>query len=341
MAETGKKGRRLPRAGQVEPEWSRRRFLREVGITTGVAAGFALAGYFSYSPEAIRQKRAEIFTLKDFRVAASPLHPLLAVVRGGPVEALVREAVAALGGIQRFIQRGDTVLLKPNVGWDRQPEQAANTNPEVVAAVATLCREAGARAVWVTDCSINDPRRSFARSGIEQAALQAGAVIKWPGGEDFHLTEMGGKVLKQWPVSRFVHQADKVINLPIVKQHSLSGCTLAMKNWYGVLGGQRNRLHQDVHTSIVDLAAALRPTLTILDATRVLKQNGPSGGSLDDVVRENTLLAGLDEVALDTWALRLLDLTLEQVPSLAMAEARGVGKTDWRSLHWVERQVGA
>ncbi|MEO5364452.1 MAG: DUF362 domain-containing protein, partial [Magnetococcus sp. DMHC-8] len=230
---------------------------------------------------------------------------------------------------------------KPNVGWDRQPEQAANTHPEVVAAVAALCREAGAGRVWVTDCSINDPHRSFTRSGIEAAARQAGAVVKLPGSDDFRPTDMHGTVLKVWPVVRFFHQADRVINLPVVKQHSLSGCTLAMKNWYGVLGGQRNRLHQDIHASIVDLAAALRPTLTIMDAIRVLKHNGPSGGSLDDVARENTLIAGLDEVALDARALSLLDLTVEQVPYLAMAEARGLGKADWRALQWVERQVGS
>ena len=244
------------------------------------------------------------------------------------------------GGIQRFIQKSDTVLLKPNVGWDRQPEQAANTSPEVVAAVAKLCRQAGASQVWVTDCSINNPQRSFARSGIQQASQEAGATVKLPSSDDYLKTNMQGERLKIWPVARFFHQANKVINLPIVKQHSLSGCTLAMKNWYGVLGGRRNRLHQDIHTSIVDLAAAMRPTLTIMDAMRVLKHNGPSGGSLDDVAEENTIIAGLDEVAMDSWALQLLDLTSEQVAFLAMAEQRKLGQVDWRSLHWLERQVG-
>ncbi len=336
------KGRRQgSRIKQVEPEWSRRRFLLETGRTAAIAAGVGMVGYWAYSADPVRHQRQAVLTIPDFRVAPSTLHPVLVMVRGTSVEAMVRESVAALGGMQRFVQRGDTVLLKPNVGWDRQPEQAANTNPEVVAAVAGLCREAGAGRVWVTDCSINDPHRSFARSGIEVAAQQSGAVVKLPGSADFRPTDMRGTVLKVWPVAHFFHQADKVINLPVVKQHSLSGCTLAMKNWYGVLGGQRNRLHQDIHVSIVDLAAAMRPTLTIMDATRVLKHNGPSGGSLDDVVRVNTLLAGLDEVAMDTCALQWLDLTLEQVPYLAMAEARGLGRTDWRSVHWVERQVGA
>jgi len=126
----------------------------------------------------------------------------------------------------------------------------------------------------------------------------------------------------------------------VVKHHSLCGCTLAMKNWYGALGGRRNQLHQRIHTSIVDLAAALRPTLTIMDATRVLKRNGPTGGSLDDVSVENTLIAGMDEVALDAYSLRFLDLTPDQVPFLALGEQRGLGTVDWRTLRMVETQVG-
>ncbi|MBF0183273.1 MAG: DUF362 domain-containing protein [Magnetococcales bacterium] len=340
VTEKGRKRRHGSRLNQVEEPWSRRRFLREVALSGGLASGVAVLGYLGYSREAIRPKQQEVLTLRDFRVPADSHHATLAVARGEQVEAMVREAVQLLGGIGRFVQRGDTVLLKPNVGWDRQPEQAANTNPQVVAAVAQLCREAGAKQVWVTDCSINDPRRSFNRSGIEAAAQQVGAQVRFPGSSDFVATDMQGTVLKVWPVLRYFHQTDKVINLPVVKQHSLSGCTLAMKNWYGVLGGQRNRLHQNIHPSIVDLAAAVRPTLTVVDATRVLQRNGPSGGSLEDVKRENTIVAGLDEVALDSWALGLLGLTSSQVPYLAMAEQRGLGKVEWRSLHWQERQVG-
>jgi len=113
-----------------------------------------------------------------------------------------------------------------------------------------------------------------------------------------------------------------------------------MKNWYGILGGRRNQLHQRIHTSIVDLAAALRPTLTIMDATRVLKHNGPTGGSLDDVSVENTLIAGLDEVAIDSYSLRFLDLTADAVPFLALGEQRGLGQVDWRNKRWVETRVG-
>ena len=206
-------------------------------------------------------------------------------------------------------------------------------------AIVDLCRKARASEVWVTDVSINDPYRSFARSGIEEAVHKSGGEIKFTTQNDFVLTDLKGRVLKVWPVSRFYHEVDKVINLPVVKQHSLSKCTIAMKNWYGVLGGRRNRLHQDINTSIADLAAAIRPTLTIVDATKVLVRNGPTGGNLSDVSVENTIIAGLDEIALDSYSLRFLDLKAEDVPFLTMGEQRGIGVTDWKSLDYVELKI--
>ncbi len=325
---------------RVLPVLTRRAFMRDLGITAGAAAGFTALGLLSYSREPVRQVEEPVHRWKDFRTETSELLPELAVVRGTQVEPMVREALSQLGGIERFIRKGETVLLKPNVGWDRQPEQAANTNPEVVGAVARLCRDAGAGKIWVTDVSLNDPHRSFFRSGIEAAARSAGAKVLLPGGNDFWQTDMQGDLLKIWPVSRYFHEADRVINLPVVKHHSLCGCTLAMKNWYGVLGGRRNQLHQQIHTSIVDLAAAVRPTLTVMDATRVLKRNGPTGGSLQDVVIENTLIAGTDEVAIDAYSLQFLDLSPEAVPFLALGEQRGLGRVDWRTLRRVESQLG-
>lgn len=253
MKPTGSKyARTLPRT-------TRRHFLQNLGLTAGAAAGFTALGLMSYSRKPVRRPEEVVHRLKDFRVQPSSVRPELVVVRGTAPDPMVREAVSRLGGIQRFIAKGDRVLLKPNVGWDRQPEQAANTNPEVVGAVVRLCMEAGAKEVLVSDVSLNDPYRCFARSGIQAAAQGAGAEVRLPGSNDFVQTDMGGDLLKVWPVSRFFLQADKVINLPLVKHHSLCGCTLAMKNWYGVLGGRRNQLHQRIHTSIVDLAAALRP----------------------------------------------------------------------------------
>jgi len=156
---------------------------------------------------------------------------------------------------------------------------------------------------------------------------------------DFVLTDLKGESLKVWPVSAFYHQADKLINLPVVKHHSLSKCTMAMKNLYGSLGGQRNRLHQDINASIADLACAIRPTLTVMDATRVLRRNGPTGGNLSDVSIENTVIAGVDMVAIESYGLRFLDLKVEDIPFILMAEKRGIGISDWKSLNIAEMNV--
>ncbi len=320
------------------PLLDRRQFVIKTATTCGLAAGAAVWGYAFYGDQPVRRRSAPIYTFKDFRVPESREFPMLTVVHGKDAERMVRVAVEKLGGISRFVRRGERVLIKPNVGWDRQPEQAANTNPEVGAAVVRHCREAGAT-VWVTDVSINDPYRSFARSGIETAVKQAGGTIRFTSENDFVLTDLKGQTLKVWPVSRFYHEADRVINLPAVKHHSLSHATIAMKNWYGILGGRRNRLHQDIDTSIVDLAAAVRPTLTITDATRVLVRNGPTGGNLADVSREDTIIAGLDEVAMDAYACQFLDISAETVPFLIRGRERGIGVTDWRLLDQEELSI--
>ena len=319
-----------------EPVITRRQFMGKAAAACGLAAGAGLWGYVFYGDEPVRRQSEKIYTFKDFRTPEAKVYPSLVIVRGKEVRKMATAALDRLGGIFRFISPGDRVLIKPNVGWDRQPEQAANTNPELVGAVVQLCREARASEIWVTDASINDPYRSFARSGIENAVHASGGIVRFSTGDDFVLTDLKGQVLKVWPVSRFYHEADKVINMPVVKHHSLSKCTIAMKNWYGVLGGQRNRLHQDINMSIADLASAIRPTLTIADATRVLVRNGPTGGNLSDVSIENTIIAGLDEVAIDSYGLGFLDFKAEDVPFLAIGEKRGVGVADWKSLHYEE-----
>ncbi len=317
----------------------RRKFLLKTAGAGSLALGAGLWGWLFYENTPVRKREEKIFTLKDYRIENSTAYNKLAIVRGNDAEKMVRAAVHKLGGISRFVTPGERVLIKPNVAWDRQPEQAANTNPEIVASVVKLCREAGAGDVWVTDVSFNDPVRSFSRSGIKKSVETAGGTIKYAGNGDFVSTDLGGDILKVRPVCSFYHEVDKVINIPVVKNHSLSKCTIAMKNWYGVLGGQRNMLHQEIDKSIVDLAAALKPSLTIVDAVRVLVRNGPTGGSLSDVSVENTIVAGLDQVALDSYCLRFLNLSVDEVPYIKMAEQRGLGFSDWKSLHYEELSV--
>lgn len=322
-----------------EPGISRRQFLLRTAATCGLAATAGAWGYVFYHKEPVRRSDSRILTFKDFRVEDNKVYPALAVVHGQDAEKMVRAAIEKIGGMGRFVSPGEKVLLKPNVAWDRQPEQAANTNPAVVAAVVKLCLEARVAEVWVTDISVNDPYRCFARSGIEDAVKRVGGKIRFTAENDFVLTDLKGESLKVWSVSGFYHQADKLINLPVVKHHSLSKCTMAMKNLYGSLGGQRNRLHQDINTSIADLAAAIRPTLTIMDATRVLRRNGPTGGNLSDVSIENTVIAGVDMIAIESYGLRFLDLKVEDIPYILMAEKRGLGISDLKSLIIAELNV--
>jgi len=154
-----------------------------------------------------------------------------------------------------------------------------------------------------------------------------------PDPERFREVNIGGVVLKTWPVFQPFLEADKVINLPIAKHHSLLGVMLGMKNWYGILRGERNRLHQQIHQSLVDLAAFMLPTVTILDSYRVLLRNGPTGGSLEDVSIKKTVIASTDPVALDAWVAKSWwNLNADRLPYLGMASNRGLGTVEYERL---------
>jgi uncharacterized protein (DUF362 family) len=278
---------------------------------------------------------------RDHRTGAEPNLPHLTVVQGGEPRALVQRALEDLGGIRRFVSRQDVVVIKPNIAWDRTPEQAANTNPEVVAEVVRQCWQAGAKRVIVTDVSCNEPRRCFQRSGIQAAARAEGAEVVLPDPELFREVDLGGVVLKSWSIFTPFLEADKIINLPIAKHHELTGVTLGMKNWYGILGGQRNRLHQQIHQSLADLASFMLPTVTLLDAYRILVRNGPTGGNLEDVSLKKTMVAGTDPVALDAYVAKAWwNLDPEHLPYLQMAAARGLGTVDFEKLPVKFSQLG-
>lgn len=232
----------------------------------------------------------------------------MAVAHGTQPASITRAAIDALGGMKRFVSRGDVVVVKPNIGWDRTPEYAANTNPDVVAAVVRLCFEAGAKRVKVFDHPVSDPRRTYQQSGIRDAASAAGASVFFADERKFKDMQINGHSLKSWPLYTEVFEADKLINVPIAKTHGLSKLTLGMKNWMGVMGGWRGRIHQRVDESIVDLAMFIKPALTVLDAVRILTANGPQGGNLMDVKQLNLVIAGTDAVAVDAFGATLFGM---------------------------------
>jgi uncharacterized protein (DUF362 family) len=245
---------------------------------------------------------------------------------------LTRNAIDALGGMSRFVSHGNIVWVKPNIGWDRRPEQAATTNPEVVATLVEMCFQAGAAKVLVSDNPCNEARNTFPRSGIRQAAEKAGAQVFFLDERKFRKMALNGKVLKEWPIYQDVVEADRLINCPIVKNHELSKATLGMKNLMGVTGGARNRFHQDIDDTLVDLAAFLKPQLTVLDAVRVLTANGPTGGNLADVKRRDTVVAGTDQVAVDAFGATLMGYKPEEIGHIAQGNARGLGKINFNAL---------
>jgi uncharacterized protein (DUF362 family) len=321
---------------------TRREALLQLLRVGGIAAGAAGAGVWlsdrSRRPVPVLAEQAR----KDHRIAADQQWPPLTVAqyaidgRGpqpGEPRALVQKALENLGGMRRFVARQDVVVIKPNIAWDRTPEQAANTNPELVAEVVRQCWDAGAKRVIVTDVSCNEAQRCFHRSGIEAAARAAGAQVILPDPEKFREVDMGGVVLKSWPVFTPFLEADKILNLPIAKHHELTGATLGMKNWYGILGGQRNRLHQQIHQSLADLAAFMLPTLTIMDCYRILLRNGPTGGNLEDVELKKTIVAGTDPVALDAYVAKAYwNLDADRLPYLQMASSLGLGTVEFEKL---------
>ena len=196
-----------------------------------------------------------------------------------------------------------------------------------------LCQEAGAKKVIVTDVSCNDPRRCFERSGIAAAARAEGADVLLPEERKFKEVDLRGEVLTTWPVLEHFLAADKMINVPIAKHHSLTGVTLGMKNWYGILGGPRHRLHQRIHESLVDLADFMRPTLTIVDAYRVLMRNGPTGGNVSDTELKKSMVASTDPVALDAYVAKAFwNLDADRLRYLVLAEERGLGKLNFAAL---------
>jgi len=241
------------------------------------------------------------------------------------VHAQVQALFEASGGLARFVSRGDVVVIKPNLSWARSPHLAATTNPEVLEAVVRLCQEAGAKKVRIADNTIHDPRRCFAVTGVASVVKNTGADLVYPRSSLMRRMNLRGERLDLWPVYRPLVEADKVINMPVAKHHSLTSLTLGMKNWIGGVGGSRWALHQDIHRSIVDLAQFFRPTVTLIDATRILTQNGPSGGSPSDVKVKNTLILSNDPVAADSRAALLFDMDPRGIGFIRLAEQDKLG----------------
>jgi uncharacterized protein (DUF362 family) len=265
--------------------------------------------------------------------------PDLAMIQGESPGLITKEAIAAVGGIKRFVVKGDVVIVKPNIGWDRTPEQAACTNPDVVKAIVELCVEAEAKQVIVMDNTINPARRTYARSGIAKAAKEAGAKVPYVNPHHLKKMALNGEWFKEWEVYTDFVEADKIINVPIAKTHSLSRLTMGLKNWLGAIGGPRNQLHQGLDYAMIDLAKFFKPALTVLDAYRILLRNGPQGGRLSDAQLYKTVVAGVDYVAVDALGATFFEIKPEELPYLQLASERGIGSIDLEKLKIEKRSI--
>lgn len=314
---------------------SRRTFLK-----AGIAIGTGLYGlsYFSSFERPMSLK-----TFKEHR-----LNKKLVVVHGdvdekngedSVIKEMMVRGIKAIGGMDKLVSRGDNVVIKPNIAWDRRPEYAANTNPFVVAALVEMCIESGANRVKVLDhtCAAN-PGPSYANSGIEKAAKEMGAEVRFVSDRLFKDIKIpGGKVLDSWPFYEeliYQDEADVLINVPIAKQHSTSRLSLALKNTLGMVGGERGALHKDIHPKIADLNRVVKVDLTILDAFRILRRNGPTGGRLEDVDNsgENArrLVFCVDPVAVDSYGATLFGYQGRDIGFIRESFEAGLGEVDFK-----------
>jgi uncharacterized protein (DUF362 family) len=291
----------------------RRQFLREVFLWS--AGATLVVPRFTILPSALAEERPQA---------------LLSVAKGEDAFALVVRVLQPLGGMGQFVRPGDRVVVKPNIGWDRSPEQGANTHPQVVKAVVAAALEAGAKQVLVFDRTCNEPRRCYANSGIEQAVVSLNdrrARIEHIDQRKFVPVNISkGKSLTRWEIYKEALDCDCYINLPVAKHHGLSRLTLGLKNSMGVIGGNRGSLHQDLGQSLADLATVIKPKLTLIDATRILLNNGPQGGDLKDVRRTDTLIASIDPVAADAYTTTLFALPPDAIDSTVAAHKMGLGE---------------
>jgi uncharacterized protein (DUF362 family) len=296
----------------------RRSFLKQVALWS---AGLTLTPpLFRLTPE----------------VRAEGRSPLVAVTEGTDYGALVSKVLGPLGGLQNFVKKGQKVVIKPNIGWDRTPEQGANTHPEVIKALARLALDVGASQVLVFDRPCNEERRCYTNSGIKKAVESLGdrrVTCPYLDNRKFVPVRVAkGKSIHEWDFYKEALEADCYINVPVAKHHSSAGLSLGLKNIMGVLGGNRSKIHFTMGQALADLNTVLKPALTITDATRLLLRNGPQGGDVKDVKVLNTLIASTDIVAIDAYATTLFNMKPQEIESTQAAYHMGLGEMDLKKI---------
>jgi uncharacterized protein (DUF362 family) len=259
---------------------------------------------------------------------------LIAIKNGDPIT-MVDQAIAAMGGIKQFVKAGQTVLVKPNIGWDATPERAANTNPELVGHIVKTCIDAGAKSVMVFDKCCDEWTRCYKNSGIEAAVKAAGGKIV-TGNSESDYAEVSipkGVVLKSAKVHKLYIESDVIFNVPVLKNHGGAVMSLSMKNLMGVVWDRGFYHKNDLQQCIADFITYRKPDLNIIDGFRVMKRNGPKGVSVNDIVEMKYQIISKDIVASDTAATKVFGIETDKVQHIGLAEKLGLGTTNLDSLN--------
>ncbi len=305
----------------IQTPFSRGHFLKLLGL-------FSLTALFTTKTTgSLMARNSKAISPRRGKKIITPVP--LAVVQGKDPVINTRKAVDLLGGMDKFVRSGDTVVIKPNIGWNRAPEYAANTNPLVVATLVAMAKEAGAKRVRVFDNTCNDPRMCYDHSGIKEAVKKSGGMI-------YHVSELkwrpgrfpAGAAMTDWLMYQDAVECDTFINVPVAKHHGLSKLTLSIKNLMGVCGGRRGAMHWNLDEKLAEVLAFIRPELTVVDGTRILLRHGPTGGNLEDVAQRDTIIASHDPVLADAYATTLFGMKPEDIGYIQASAKAGLGSMD-------------
>lgn len=299
-------------------------------LLKGIAASF-LAGSF------IKSKAFNSLPQTPSQDSGKKQPDLVAVMGGEPIE-MFSKAMAALGGMGKFVKKGQTVVVKPNIGWDTSPELGANTNPELIGEIVKQCLRVGAKDVFVFDNTCDAWNRCYTNSGIEKAVKDAGGKIVPGNTENYYkpISVPNGKKLTEAKVHELILNSDVFINVPVLKHHSSAKLTIAMKNLMGIVWDRRYWHRNDLHQCIADFATWRKPNLNIIDAYRVMTRNGPRGVSQADIVMKKALIVSSDMVAADAAAAKIFGTEPNDIPYIQLAHNMGIGNMNLDELN-IER----
>jgi len=273
------------------------------------------------------------FMFKSGSLIAAERPDLVAVKNGEPA-VLFDKAIESMGGMGKFVSPNQTVVVKPNIGWQRGPDTGANTNPDLVRRIVEHIVQAGAKKVYVFDNAVDWPEGCYRESGIEDAVKKAGGVMAPGDREKYYQTIQipGAKRLKQTKVHELILESDVYINVPVLKSHFSTGLTLSMKNQMGIVY-DRNYFHgNNLHQCIADLTLSVKPDLSIMDAYRVTLRGGPQRARKQDLALMKSLLVSTDMVALDAASTKLFGKDPKSISYIHQADQLKTGTMNLNTL---------